>query len=301
VRDLVLLGVDGGGTRCRARLADLTGKVLGEGLAGPANLRWGLEPALCAVRESTAACLAQADLQWGDREIVACLALAGASEFTNAAAPLVHSFPFEHTILTTDAQAACIGAHAGKDGGIVIIGTGSIGWAMLDGQEIRVGGWGFPISDEGSGAWIGCEAIRRVLLAVDGLASWTHLLSAVFSRFSLDPHRIVHWMGTARPQDFAALAPIVVEHALSGDSEAVALMERAAHHIDAIATRLIHLGVPRLSLMGGLADKLKPFLSTQTRIALVAPAGDALSGALHLARAQAGRLTLNAERKTHHG
>ena len=299
MRDVVLLGVDGGGTRCRARLADVTGTILGGGIAGPANLRHGLEQSLAAVRECAAQSLGQAGLRWGDRRIIACLALAGASEPANLAEALAYPHPFHRVIFTTDAQAACIGAHAGADGGIVIVGTGSIGWAKLGGREFRVGGWGFPISDEGSGAWIGCEAVRRVLWAHDGLISWTGFLSAVFERFDSDTHTIVRWMTTARPHEFAAIAPVVAEYAEHGDHEANALMRRAAEWIDAIAARLKVFGVPRLSLMGGLAAKLEPFLSAKTKRALVAPAGDALSGALHLARAEAERLLVLARAAKH--
>lgn len=301
MRDVVLLGVDGGGTRCRARLADVTGTILGGGIAGPANLRHGLEQSLAAVRECAAQSLGQAGLRWGDRRIIACLALAGASEPANLAEALAYPHPFHRAIFTTDAQAACIGAHAGRDGGIVIAGTGTIGWAMVGAQEFRVGGWGFPISDEGSGAWIGCEAVRRVLGAHDGVTGWTGFLRAVFERFDCDAHTIVRWMGTARPHDFAAIAPVVVEYAALGDHEALALLRRAAACIDAIAARLIDLEVPRLSLMGGLADKLEPFLSALTQRALVAPAGDALSGALQLAGAEAGRLALTPPRAVRHG
>ena len=301
MRDVVLLGVDGGGTRCRARLAEVTGRILGVGIAGPANLRLGLEQSLLAVHESAAQSLAQAGLRWGDRRIVACLALAGASEPANLAEARAHPHPFHRAIFTTDAQAACVGAHAGGDGGIVIVGTGSIGWAMLGEKDFRVGGWGFPISDEGSGAWIGCEAVRRVLWAHDGTIGWTEFLATVFESFDSDAHNIVRWMGTAHPHDFAALAPVAVQHAQCGDREAQILMRRAAERIDAIAARLIDLEVPRLSLMGGLADELKPYLSAQTMVALVEPAGDALSGALHLARAEVGRLASTSSRATKHG
>ena len=62
---------------------------------------------------------------------------------------------------------ACLGAHGGRDGGIVIAGTGSVGLAMVNGREFRIGGYGFPISDEGSGAEIGLHAIRLALRAHD--------------------------------------------------------------------------------------------------------------------------------------
>ncbi len=121
------------------------------------------------------------------------------------------------------------------------------------GQSHRVGGWGFPVSDEGSGAWLGSEAVRRVLWASDGLTPWTDLLRAIFEQFGSDPHAIVRWTSTARPRDYASLAPSIVEHAANADRMATHLMQVAAMHIDALATRLIELGVMRLSLMGGLA------------------------------------------------
>jgi glucosamine kinase len=285
--DVLLLGVDGGGTRCRARLADLSGTVLGEGTAGPANIRFGLEESFAAVREATDQCLRQASLTNDSPRIVACLALAGASEAEDLTEAAAHPHPFHRVIFTTDARAACIGAHAGGDGGIIIVGTGSVGWATSGQCEYRVGGWGFPISDEGSGAWLGCEAVRRVLWARDGLMPWTELLTALFQRFHSNPHEIVRWMGAARPRDFASLAPLTVRHALTRDPVAMELMQRGAQHIDAMAARLSALGVERLSLAGGLADKIEPFLSDRTRRMLVQPLGDAVSGALHQARIEA--------------
>ena len=75
--------------------------------------------------------------------------------------------PFRSVVYANDATIACIGAHGGTDGGIVIVGTGSVGFAVVEGREIRVGGYGFPISDEGSGADLGLHAIRLALRAYD--------------------------------------------------------------------------------------------------------------------------------------
>src|SRR5262249_21539588 len=116
---LLLLGVDGGGTRCRARLADAQGTVLGDGAAGPANLRLGVQDSLAAVRAATDQCLKQAGLRHGECRIVACLALAGACEPITAAQAQAVPLPFSRVILTSDAHAACVGAHGGGDGGIV--------------------------------------------------------------------------------------------------------------------------------------------------------------------------------------
>jgi glucosamine kinase len=284
----LLLGIDGGGTKCRARLVAPSGAKLGEAVAGPANIRLGMEQSLAAVLQATWQSLDQAGLSSRDlRRVTACLALAGASEPAVLAAAQAQRYPFGRTIITTDAQAACVGAHGGQDGGIIIVGTGTVGWAELGGRQYRVGGWGLPISDEGSGAWLGCEALRRVLWAHDGRLAWTGLLSALFDQFLRDPHAIVQWTFKASPRDFGSLAPHVVERAKRGDPAGVELMELAAGHVDALAARLVKLGVRRLSLAGGLAPHIKPWLSNATQVHLVDPAGDGLDGALQLARVAA--------------
>ena len=288
----LLLGVDGGGTGCRARLTNVNGEVLGEGAAGPANIRFGIKESFASVLEATEECLQQAGLTLDTAEIVACLALAGASEPTHLAAARTYNLPFARTVLTTDAHAACVGAHGGRNGGIIVVGTGSVGWGIVGGREHRVGGWGFPVSDEGSGAWLGCEAARRVLWAYDGRSPWTGLTKKLLERFDGDPHAIVRWMGQARPRDFAVLAPTVLDYAERGDTVAVELMRAAAHHVDVMAAQLASLGVPRLALVGGLAAGLEPWLAPQTREIMVAPEGDALRGALWLARMELDALVL---------
>ena len=281
----LFLGVDGGGTRCRARLCDASGLKLAEAQAGPANIRLGLKEAFASVLDVTLNCLEQAHLSSEDLpRITACLALAGATEPADLAAAKLHEQSFGRAILTSDAHAACVGAHDGSDGAVLIIGTGSIGWAVVGGRHHRVGGWGLPISDEGSGAWLGCETLRRVLMAHDGRIAWTPFLRAVFEQFGSDAHAIVGWVSRALPRDLGSLAPIVVEHASRNDPAAVELMRLAASHLDAVAARLNALGATRLALLGGLAPSMEQWLSVETRRRLVPPAGDAVDGALQLAR-----------------
>jgi glucosamine kinase len=281
---LIFLGVDGGGTGCRARLADCAGNILGEALAGPANIRVDMNESLRSIEAAASQCLALAGAATAG-QVVACLALAGASEPAEAAAARAAcQGRFAQVLVTTDAHAACVGAHAGSDGGIVIVGTGSIGWAVNGGRSIRVGGWGFPVSDEGGGAWLGCGAVRRALWAHDGRTGWTPLLRAVSAELGADPHAMVRWMGSARPREFASLAPLVVAYAARRDPAACEILRMAAAHIDAIAARLAETGAARVALMGGLAGAIEPWLAHATRKRLVPPAGDALDGALRLAR-----------------
>ena len=267
VRKVLLLGVDGGGNRlprppCRSQGPDLGRRAR----PAPPTFASGLRRALRRCCGRPTRCLAQAGLSPGEADIVACLALAGASEPTHLAAARAHEHPFRRVIFTTDAHAACVGAHGGRDGGIIIVGTGSVGWAVVGGREHRVGGWGFPVSDEGSGAWLGCEAARRVLWAYDGRAAWTGLLKKLYERFDCDPHAIVRWMGAARPRDFAALAPLVLDYAARDDVAACELM-RAGRR--ATSTRSPSAS-PRsacrgLALAGGIAPSIEPWLAPATQ------------------------------------
>jgi glucosamine kinase len=131
---------------------------------------------------------------------------------------------------------------------------------------------------------LGCEALRRVLLAHDGRIIWSDLLRTIFDEFDNDPHAIVRWTQTASPGDFGSLAPHVFEYTSRGDPVGGELVQLAAGHIDALAARLVAIGATRLALVGGCAPFLRPWLREKTESHLIEPAGDALDGALQLAR-----------------
>jgi glucosamine kinase len=284
----LFLGIDGGGTTCRARLCRASGKTIGEGRAGPANVRFGVEESFVSVLEAARQAFAEAGVASdGMRRTVACLALAGASEMKLLTTVQALPHPFAQMIVTTDAHAACVGAHGERDGGIVIVGTGTVGWGRVLGRHCRVGGWGFPVSDEGSGAWLGCEVVRRVLWANDGRLRWTRLLRMIFLEFDSDPHEIVRWMTQATPRDFGRFSYAIAEHATLGDPIAKELMQQAAEYVDALIARLRAAGIARIALAGGLSATIEPWLAAETRRWLVRPEGDALEGALRLARAEA--------------
>lgn len=279
------LGIDGGATNCRARIVDAGGNVLGEGGGGTANPYRGLEPAMAEILVATRNALTAAGLP--DKAIGslhAGLGLAGVGQRRDRERVLAHPLPFASLALATDAHTACLGAYGGEDGAILILGTGSCGWAIIAGREHRIGGLGFPISDHGSGAWLGLSTIRRTLLAHDGIEPVTGLSKAIMGRFDDDTDAAVSWQSTAQPRDYAALAPLVIEHAASDDPLAIALMRSAAADAALLAEALLATGVSRLVLMGGLAPHIRPWLSDPLQAKIVEPAGDALDGAILLAR-----------------
>lgn len=279
------LGVDGGGTGCRARLESELGEVLGQGLSGPATTRLGVEKAWTSIMTAVAAALAEAALTPDARDaIVAGIGLAGVGRKGALEALKAMPHPFGGIAFISDGLAACLGAHSGQDGAIVIAGTGSIRIGRVAGRDLRVGGYGFPISDEGSGADLGLQVVRLALRAHDGRVEKTALLGEVMHRFHDDPVEAIGWMDHASAADYATFAPLVIRHADQGDAVGRQIMRRASGQIDAMVRALFDQGAPRVSLLGGLSSAIEPWLSPDVRRRLKPADGDAVSGAITLAR-----------------
>ncbi|WEX11249.1 N-acetylglucosamine kinase [Chelativorans sp. AA-79] len=279
------LGVDGGGTGCRARIEDEAGAVLGQGLSGPATTRLGIEEAWASVSRAFGAAIEEAGLGPAETgRIHAGIGLAGTGRKSALEALRAIAHPFAKMDFVSDGMAACLGAHSGEDGAIVIAGTGSIGLGVVDGRELRVGGYGFPISDEGSGADLGLKAVQLALRAHDGRHEKTPLLAEVMQRFRNDPMEAVAWMDRATATDYASLAPMVLRHADQGDPAGRRIVQAAAEQIDTLVRVLFEKGAPRLTLLGGLASPIEPWLAPDVRRRLKPADGDAVSGAIILAR-----------------
>ena len=283
--DPLFIGVDGGGTGCRARIEDAKGCLLGTGIAGPAALRIGVDRALAEVEKACRVALEEAGLGSDALSSVhAAVGLAGVGRKGVLEQLVLRPHPFRSVVYAHDATIACIGAHGARDGGIVIVGTGSVGFAVVGGREVRVGGYGFPISDEGSGADLGLHAIRLALRAYDKRAVETSLTHDVMMRFNNDPFEAVAWMDHATATDYAIFAPLVMRHADAGDPVARRIIRDAAEQIDELVRRLSDCGASRVALLGGLASSMQPWLAPDVQRRLVPVEGDAVDGALHLAR-----------------
>ena len=281
----LFIGVDGGGTGCRARIEDADGRVLGTGIAGPAALRLGIDRAVAEVVKAARAALEDAGLDSDALgSLHAAVGLAGIGRKGALEQLVARPHPFRSVVYVHDATIACIGAHGEREGGIVIVGTGSVGFALVGGREVRVGGYGFPISDEGSGADLGLHAIRLALRAYDQRAVETRLTREVMMRFHNDPFEAVAWMDHATATDYATFAPLVMRHADAGDSVARRIVRDAAEQIDELVRRLAECGASRVALLGGLASPMQPWLAPDVQRRLVPGEGDAVDGALHLAR-----------------
>ena len=283
----LLLGVDGGGTSCRARIATLEGTVLGEGYAGSANPRVGLDKACNAIMDATRQALDKAGLEEKDcSRLVAGLGLAGVNQQKERDLILNWPFPFAHITLETDAYAACMGAFNGKDGAILILGTGSCGASLINGKLKTLGGWGFPISDQGSGANLGLNLIRYALLAHEGMKPETPLSQAAMARFQYNPEQAVAWLNKALPRDYGSFAPLVIEHLKQQDALAEQLIRESAEEAAMMIRALHGRGAKHCALVGGLSEFILPWLPDNVTGLIALPEGDAMHGALLLAKAK---------------
>lgn len=271
-----LLGVDGGGTGCRAVLAEASGRILGEGRAGSANIMTDPEGA----RSNILAAVDQACAGTGAAlsEIHAVLGLAGAN-VPAYARRLAERLPFASARIESDAVIALKGALGEEDGTVATLGTGSVFAGQRGGAVTQIGGWGFTLGDEASGAWLGRALLTRALHAADGLVPTTPLLAAVTAEAG-SPEALVDFAKSAVPADFGRYAPRLLA---AEDPAATAILAEADAWVARCIDRLAQGATP-VTFLGGLgpafAQRLAPRYGARIRPAR----GSALDGALHLAR-----------------
>ncbi|MCO5064008.1 MAG: N-acetylglucosamine kinase [Rhizobiaceae bacterium] len=278
-----VLGIDGGGTSCRAALAAADGRIIGRGSSGSANIRTDLSGARASIVKAAELALADAGLDVDIfAQTAAVLGLAGANVGTYAQ-QVEAILPFRTSRVVTDALIALEGAVGAGDGAIAILGTGTAFMSRKGGEVRAIGGWGFIIGDQGSGARIGRDLLEETLLAHDGIVKATALTEAVLAIYRNDPRDVVEFTTSAKPGDFGGFAPMVFAHAAKGDETALRIVERARQAIEASLDALDPRPGAPLCLLGGMAPLFAPRLSSRFRSLLQPPQWDALGGAVAMA------------------
>lgn len=277
----VIIGIDGGGTRCRFGLS-LAGRRF-EILGPPANASTDLTGTIATLSQGIADLAAQANLT--QKNLAHARAYVGVAGVLGSAQadPIKAALQIKTILVEDDRRAAVIGALGDGDGIVAGIGTGSF-LARREGLDMRfLGGWGARLGDEASGAWLGRSALARVLHVVDGLHDHSELTEALFAHFGRDTATLVTFGATATPQTFAEFAPQVADAAAAGDAQGRALMQAGADYITRACQALEWSAGTPLCLIGGLAPRYAPYLPADTAAGLVEPKGRALDGALALA------------------
>lgn len=249
---MLLVGVDGGGTKTAALLTDSQLVPLGRGLSGPSNfLRVGLETAVRSVLLAVEEACAQAGVTLRDitalgiglggvdhpthhrrmrdalfAELAARTGALGASSTPTRWGP-------DNVLLTTDAEIALAGATDCQPGIVIISGTGSIAYGMNNrGQRARSGGWGPTFGDEGSGYDIARRALRAVVSSYDGRLQATLLTERVCRYFGIEsPADLPPIIYGSEKINIASLTELVIETAREGDTIARQILRDAGEEL----------------------------------------------------------------------
>jgi N-acetylglucosamine kinase-like BadF-type ATPase len=247
---MYVLGIDAGGTKTVCYLADRDGRIVGEGRGGGANLQahgeLEVEKVLHAVVEDA----------YGDRPILpaaVCLGVAGVDrpEDDRVVRGIMRRLGFRaHTIVVNDALVALVAGVGAQHGVVLIAGTGSIAYGVnQEGFAARSGGWGYVLGDEGSGYWMGREALAATVREADGRGPKTRLTPLILEHFKLPGTaglvREVYDRGMQR-QTIAALGLVVAHARDEGDVVAAEILRTASSELTRAAASVIE----RLEMRG---------------------------------------------------
>ena len=299
----LVIGIDGGGSKTTALVADDQGNPLAEVTgAGSAVRPGGVDQSAEIIANLVRAGLHEAGTDATPR--VVCVGVAGVGreslrlELWEA---LNRHELADEVVVHTDYAIAFDDAFGQGPGILLIAGTGSVAVGRgPTGEMARAGGWGPDIGDEGGGAWIGKRALSIVAAATDGREPETALTGAVLTDTECaDVTDLIAWAADADSAALAALAPIVARVAVGGDLRANSLLDIATEelvmHARALAQQLFideRAAFP-IALAGGLlthGGPLRKRLSQRLKHAVpgaelrqddVVPARGAVRAALH--------------------
>lgn len=302
------LGVDGGGTNCRIRLADENLVTLAEVKNGRANLQIDAgEPAYKAISDGTRDVFAAAGIDYAETaNTFACFGMAGGRMDTARAEFAARPWPFAGVRVYDDIDIAHAGALGGGEGGVIIVGTGSAAMAVVNGQRLQAGGWGFPIGDQMSGAILGRELVRYAVEAEDGLVEASPLSKAVIERLGGDNQAVMTWsfasdmdlkiisrdgsegcddalIGRA-PAEYGQLMPLFIEHYDRGDAVAKKMMDIQLGYVDTYANWFKRHGATVMAVVGGFGQRLFPIFQQRYGDFVALPQFEPLHGAVILAK-----------------
>lgn len=277
------IGVDGGGsgTRITIAKADLIPIASAEG--APSALGQGIEKAWRSILDTLAQAFANGKLPAPMlSECAIGLGLSGANNIIWKNEFYFRNPGFKKILIDTDGFTTLLGAHGGNPGVIVAVGTGSVGMVLHKSNERgNVSGWGFPSGDEASGAWLGLKACALTQQSMDGRRAHTPLSLAVSQVCGKSPETFLAWLGNARQNAFATIAPLVFQYA-NQDPEALELLKQAGLEIEKMVNTLDPNSTLPLSICGRLGEALIPYLPEEIKKKNQKAIGDSTLGALHL-------------------
>lgn len=277
------LGIDGGGTKCRVRLENEKGDLLAQAQSSSANIATSVEIAQKSIVDATMLALKEANLPASVLpSINAYAGLAGANIENAKVAMSKWLHPFAQFNFSTDLHIACLGAHGSNNGAIIILGTGFCAGVIQNNQVTELGGHGLLLSDGASGSWIGLALFRHTLEVLDGLYPSTPLVEAFLAQTKFaNAHLLTQRAMNEKPAYFARFAPLVFT--MREDPIAKSIIQKAADYTTRYIEHLVRLGFKDITLVGGVADKISPCLSSNIQSYLCNAKYSPEQGAIQLA------------------
>ncbi|KHA51447.1 BadF/BadG/BcrA/BcrD ATPase family protein [Sulfitobacter geojensis] len=278
----VIVAADGGGSGCRAAAGTVEQGILGQASAGPGNVHNDFETAVSNLTAAIGQALDHAGL--GNTpldQVTAHLGVAGAHSQVEEQA-LSNALPYGRVTVSGDRATSVRGALGTADGFVVALGTGTIVARQQDLQMTTVGGWGFNLSDQASGAWLGRRLLEEIILAEDGLREHSDL-SRTVSAANGGLMGLVQFSSAATPSQFAKFARELITAASAGDPLGQALMAEGAVYLEIALTKLGFQSGDILALAGGVGPHYAPYLPAALCGNIQPPKGAALEGAFAMA------------------
>lgn len=279
-----ILAIDGGGTKCRATLLDHEDNILVRANTGKANIATDFNIASQNIKEAIHLVYRNSGfpLERMSRD-VAALAIAG-SESIDHVQMLKQSLNFSKILIRSDCEAAVEGALVGENGILASIGTGSFFVSQIDGIQSRIGGWGFFLSDQCSGAVLGQTLLKQVVNVYDGLERESLLTEEIFSKFNNNIRDLVTFSLEASQSDYAALAPFLIKALEDNDAIAIKIMQGSTKTLCKILDTLDPLGKQPLCFTGGLGTIHQKLLPNHFQKRIFEPKGGVIEGIIRLAK-----------------
>lgn len=252
------IGVDGGGSKTHAVLFNVNGEILAEKVTSSANIASNLDQARESLITAIQTLLYKYNLD--PHNVAIGIGVAGFSHNDNRHKLIEFlNNNFIHVKVASDAHIACLAAHNGHDGSVVICGTGVVGYYIKNGVGTQIGGWGFPHGDLGSGAWLGLEIARLLCKAIDGIIATSPMLDNLYERFSFNPTLYKKWLQSSSPKEYAELARLLPDYLNNQDLYALEVFKNGYQEIVNFI-KLIEMTSLPLKISGGLANLYYPSL-----------------------------------------
>ena len=219
------LGIDGGGTKTQFVLCDSSGKIVRELKLGACNpVSVGVDDA-CSILEQgiKKAC---AGYSFGTISVFAGIAGCGIESYRTSLELFLSKYRFAKLMVRSDAENIISAGLRGKDGLIVIMGTGSVIYAVNEGKRSQTGGYGHFIGDDFSGSMFGSECLRAALFHRDGSGPETIITELIKGKIGMEPYEAIPELYSKGKSYVASFAPILFEAVSRNDKVANEILEK---------------------------------------------------------------------------